>query len=121
VPTTFTSSSSEDGSSDSASNNAVVIVGIVAGTVVILGLFVLIYCLFKSRMQAADVVINESHIEKGSSNDETIDKNKSNGIIMSDDVFFGDKSYVETVPSPKKQQRNRRVRTRQVLEIREFD
>lgn len=107
--------------------NVVIIIGIVAGTIVIVGLFVLIYCLYKRKLALEESVANQVNEKESMDVMEVVEIDKSHNIIMSDDVFFGvnNHSMVEeqvTQPSPKKRvNRNRRARTRQVLEIRDYD
>ena len=124
TPNTITEE--DDGTMD-VGGNVVVIIGIVAGTIVIVGLFVLIYCLYKRKLTLEESVANQVNEKASMDVMEVVEIDKSHNIIMSDDVFFGvnNNSTVEeqvTQPSPKKRvNRNRRARTRQVLEIRDYD
>ena len=124
TPNTITEE--DDGTMD-VGGNVVVIIGIVAGTIVIVGLFVLIYCLYKRKLALEESVANQVNEKESMDVMEVVEIDKSHNIIMSDDVFFGvnNNSTVEeqvTQPSPKKRvNRNRRARTRQVLEIRDYD
>ena len=109
----------EEEESNDVGSNIVIIIAIVASTIVLIGLFILIYCLYKKKLAMQETIANQV-LEKDSVDVIDVEEiDKSHNIIMSDDVFFGQNSFVQTSsqatqPSPKKP-RNRRVRNRQVL------
>ena len=111
----------EEEKEDAVSDNTVIIIAIVAGTVVMIGLFVLIFCLYKRKMAMEENVANQ--LEKDSA-EVANEKEQSHNIIMSDAVFFGESSFVDSPqktaasPQPRRKPKNRRMRNRQVLEMR---